>query len=58
MLDLMIYKFLGLFMDLGMEKLLKLIDKLYFEDLTMSMVWGYFIQFGCVEGHMYERHKT
>lgn len=38
MIDLMIYKFLNLFMDLVMDKLVKLIDKIDLEDLTISRI--------------------
>jgi hypothetical protein len=38
MIDLMIYEFLNLFMDLVMDKLVKLIDKIDLEDLTISRI--------------------
>jgi len=38
MIDLMIYEFLDLFMDLVMDKLVKLIDEIDLEDLTISRI--------------------
>ena len=41
MIDLMIYEFLNLFMDLVMDKLVKFIDKIDLEDLTISRIQLY-----------------
>ena len=38
MIDLMIYEFLNIFVDLVMEKLVNLIDKIDLEDLTISRI--------------------
>lgn len=40
MIDLMIHKFFAIFMDLVMENLGELIEKIHMDDLPMSRVWG------------------
>ena len=40
MIDLMIHNFFAIFIDLGVENLGELIEKLHLDDLPMSTVWG------------------